>query len=369
MKQFLFILIFSTLFSGCDYFQKKQTDIKKETVKSISQNTNDLVIKLTSPIDTTHQVPSYLYNEIDFMINDSVSLFNYKSEKENIIGYQDKICEIYSNLFIFKLDDSLNPNKYLIFKKEMDKIEYYGITENVSGEIFGDVDYDGKFEIGGYTTFHTDSLISRGKYVNNNFKVYELNDSIRRDKNIELKFFITIDSLQLAEIKHKVFDLGITLFEKDCSVGCECDCGTGSIIFLDNDKFIESFYCMPDMDYYTGSYKYRNNKISLTYKSRSLVYTPLNDEVFNEYELKVDTILTTKQDFDLLICNDSIIIFKGKDSYLKEAVNMKFDDVVAQYKNNDVWNMLEIDEPYKEKQAEPKSKPKSKPKPKSKSKK
>src|SRR5690606_21593251 len=218
MKQFLFILIFSTLFSGCDYFQKKQTDIKKETVKSISQNTNDLVIKLTSPIDTTHQIPSYLYNEIDFMINDSVSLFNYKSEKENIIGYQDKICEIYSNLFIFKVDDSLNPNKYLIFKKEMDKIEYYGITENVSGEIFGDVDYDGKFEIGGYTTFHTDSLISRGKYVNNNFKVYELNDSIRRDKNIELKFFITIDSLQLAEIKHKVFDLGITLFEKDCSV-------------------------------------------------------------------------------------------------------------------------------------------------------
>src|SRR5690606_41863254 len=130
MKQFLFIFIFCAIFLSCNYFQTKHTDIKKETVKSISQNTDNLIIKISSPIDTTHRVPSYLYNEIDFMINDSVSLFNYKSEKENIIGYQDKICDIYSNLFIFKVDDSLNPNKYLIFKKEMDKIEYYGITRS-----------------------------------------------------------------------------------------------------------------------------------------------------------------------------------------------------------------------------------------------
>ena len=348
MKKLLLIVTSILFLISCESFLKNQsTKEKKDDTIFVSEKIGDITVKLSSFIDSTNPLPEHHFNKIEFLVNDSVPIFNHKLQKSSIVGYSNKTCTFYNDFFIFKTDDDPNPNKYLVFKNDKNTMNFYGETENVSGEIFGDIDHDGKFEIGGYTTYHNDTLLSRGKFINENIRVFELDKSIKRDKNVENKFFITIDSTQLAQIKHKVFDLGITLFEKDCSVGCDCDCGSGSIIFLDDNKFIENFYCMPDMDYYTGTYTYKNNKIDLRYKSRSLIYTPLNDVTFDEYELKVDSILTTRQNFNLLVCNDSTIIFKGKESYIKESSHMKYDDVIAQYKGNNVWNMLEIDGPYK----------------------
>lgn len=349
MKQAIFIIILSILSFSCENFLKKESPKEpKEEFIFVTEKVNDITIRLSSFIDSTNLLPEHHFNKIEFLVNDSVPIFNHKLQKSSIVGYSNKTCTFYDDFFIFKTSDQPNPDKYLVFKNEKNKINFYGETENVSGEIFGDIDQDGKFEIGGYTTFHKDTLISRGKFINKNIRVFELGKSIKRDKNIENKFFITVDSTQLAEIKHKVFDLGITLSEKDCSVGCDCNCGTGTIVFMDDNKFIENFYCMPDMDYYSGTYTYKNNKISLNYKSRSLVYTPLNEETFDQYELKIDTILTTRQDFNLLVCNDSVIVFKGKESYIKESAHIKFNDVINQYKGNNVWNMLEIDGPYED---------------------
>ena len=348
MKRLLLILITILFLTNCEGFLKKETPKKEvDKITFVTEKFDNITVKLSSFIDSLNPLPMYHYNKIEFLVNDSVPIFNHKLQKSSIVGYPNKTCVFYEDFYLFKIDDDPNPGKYLVFKKEKNTINFYGETENITGEIFGDIDHDGKFEIGGYATFHNDTLLSRGKFINNNIRVYELNNSIKRDKNVESKFFITIDSTKLAEVKHKVFDLGITLFEKDCNVGCECDCGTGTIIFLDNNKFIETFYCMPDTDYYTGTYIYKNNKIALKYKSKSLVYTPLNDKTFDKFELKVDTILTTKQDFRLTVCNDSVIIFKGKETYIKESSKIMYDDVIAQYKNNNVWQMLEIDGPPK----------------------
>ena len=82
-------------------------------------------------------------------------IFEYGYENLEVEGFPFSVfveheisfCKEY--FYIFKLFNAPDPSKFLIIKTAKDKTIYFGTTKSSSAEIFGDIDYDGKFEIGG----------------------------------------------------------------------------------------------------------------------------------------------------------------------------------------------------------------------------
>ena len=66
--------------------------------------------------------------------------------EQEIIGYK-------SYYYIFRLFNAPDPSQFLILYITKDSITQFGITKPSTAEIFGDIDYDGKFEIGGFESY------------------------------------------------------------------------------------------------------------------------------------------------------------------------------------------------------------------------
>jgi hypothetical protein len=56
-------------------------------------------------------------------------------------------------LYIFELLGAPGPSSFLVIKSSLDSTYLLGQTKSSSAEIFGDIDYDGNFEIGGFEWF------------------------------------------------------------------------------------------------------------------------------------------------------------------------------------------------------------------------
>jgi hypothetical protein len=52
--------------------------------------------------------------------------------------------------YILRLFNAPSPDKFLIIKTTKEQTTLFGVTDSNSADIFGDIDFDGKFEIGGW---------------------------------------------------------------------------------------------------------------------------------------------------------------------------------------------------------------------------
>lgn len=84
-------------------------------------------------------------------------IFDSSNNRIVIKGNEPHWFTEYRNLpdhfYIIRIYNAPDPSRFLIIKTSSDQTYALGITEPNSADIFGDVDYDGKFEIGGLTMF------------------------------------------------------------------------------------------------------------------------------------------------------------------------------------------------------------------------
>lgn len=114
--------------------------------------------------------------------------------KNKILDYSEMTLEIIGNplnflveydngkgeyFYIIRLLNAPEPDKFLIVKTTKLEAKIFGITEPNSAEIFGDVDYDGKFEIGGLTQWCPGA--DPTCMPENFYKVFEIDDHFPLD--------------------------------------------------------------------------------------------------------------------------------------------------------------------------------------------
>ena len=103
----------------------------------------------------TSEIDSELYNKI-LIYRDKKIIFEYGDKNLEVIGSPFSVCIEHEILtckeyfYIFRLFNAPGPNMYLIIKSSKDRTSFFGTTKSSTAEIFGDIDYDGKFEIGGF---------------------------------------------------------------------------------------------------------------------------------------------------------------------------------------------------------------------------
>ncbi len=153
------------------------------------------------------------------------------------------------------------------------------------------------------------------------------------------------DFLQAADLHSKVYYISTNL-NKECEAyNIGCDCCDGKIIFLANGTFVSDFYCVPNEIYNTGTFTIENKKLVLDYSHKQAVYGPAKDDYSQEEEsfLKLDSATIGKVSLDIIRCKEKYI-FKTNEDYYSEDKKTSFSTAVNQYKNNGVWNLLEVKE-------------------------
>jgi hypothetical protein len=165
MTKLTFILLLFTLLS-CTSSKKENQEVKSD---SIQINTTP-----SSPVDSDSSdseqmgqtVNTISRNRDSIVLSGANPFFNRVQifrEQKRILDYTIKDFEIIGNrsnwftehsyrleyFYILRLFDAPDPDRFLIIKTTDTNTTILGITERSSAEIFGDVDYDGKFEIGG----------------------------------------------------------------------------------------------------------------------------------------------------------------------------------------------------------------------------
>ncbi|MDP3443873.1 MAG: hypothetical protein Q8T08_13520 [Ignavibacteria bacterium] len=125
----------------------------------------------------TRESDSELYDKI-LIYRDKKMIFEYGDTNLEVLGspfsvfIEHEILTCKEYFYIFKLFNAPGPYKYLIIKLSKDIISYFGTTKSSTAEIFGDIDYDGKFEIGGFEWYcETDDSTCQPKDLYNVFEV------------------------------------------------------------------------------------------------------------------------------------------------------------------------------------------------------
>jgi hypothetical protein len=172
MRYILTVIISILLFSSFVNLRDKE-DLNSDKFKSIYQFSNPHCGLVSDSIVLTSNNDEELYNKI-LIYRDHKLIFEFGDKDLEILGSQFDVCKEQENLlcreyfYIFKLLNAPGPAKYLIIKSTKDKTSYFGTTKSSTADICGDIDYDGKFEIGGFewyceandTTCHPKDLYS-----------------------------------------------------------------------------------------------------------------------------------------------------------------------------------------------------------------
>lgn len=154
LRNILITIILTLLFSSFEYpITRKELD--NDILKSIYQFSNSHCGMGSDSIVLTREKAVDLYNKIK-IYREHKLIFEYGYENLEVEGFpfsvfvehEISLCKEY--FYIFKLFNAPEPSKFLIIKTDKDKTIYFGTTKSSSAEILGDIDYDGKFEIGGY---------------------------------------------------------------------------------------------------------------------------------------------------------------------------------------------------------------------------
>jgi len=162
-----------------------------KTVKQNLFETKILLSKLTDPYDL------HLYGKIEFIIDNKIAL-EYKEKYLEIEGYQDNVCTFFQqqenggfvSFYVFRYNNRPSPDKFLVFKQIGNEIKFIGTTEQSTADVFGDIDLDGKFEIGGFNTncepgTKENDQPSHPLFCIDHLRVYEIGDIFIRDTIVE----------------------------------------------------------------------------------------------------------------------------------------------------------------------------------------
>lgn len=140
-------LIFLVL--GLLFECKASNNFNSDTIYQVSMISQGDTVFLTNKQDPLMSV----YGQLTLNRKGKVLLNYYENDME-IRGSQDAIFDEYytpniGHLYFFRYDDRPLYDRVLVICSKKDTAFVVGITENNSNTIFGDVDLDGFFEIGG----------------------------------------------------------------------------------------------------------------------------------------------------------------------------------------------------------------------------
>jgi hypothetical protein len=132
------------------------------------------------------------YNRIAIYRQDKL-IFEYSDEYLEVIGmpyslFVEKEITFHKEYYyIFKLFGGFQFERYLIIKTAPDTTYIFGKTDMNSALLFGDIDFDGNFEIGGFS----DLCEEYGSHLcpdTSLFEVFEIRDGFPQDVALTRQF-------------------------------------------------------------------------------------------------------------------------------------------------------------------------------------
>ena len=173
---------------------------------------------------------------------------------------------------------------------------------------------------------------------------YSIDDFMKDvEKSPELQLELYNSGIHLAK---KVFDINSMINTESCIIYNDgCDCCEGQVIFLDDNIFIEEFYCIPYNNYYIGYYNVFDQKVLLYYETLYVSHGPIDEYdydtseyVYQTNNLKETITLTLKP----LNCNDKLILKSDDDFYIES--DSSFESIYKIHSESDVWKLLKVNE-------------------------
>lgn len=149
-------------------------------------------------------------------------------------------------------------------------------------------------------------------------------------------------ALKPSELYSKVYYISTSLNTEQCIAQNEgCDCCDGKIVFLEGNRFISDFYCIPEEEFTSGSFEIKGDKLLLRYDEYQAIMGPVNEnDPDSKDTLRVESNKCTTLELSLFTCKKKILFKSGSD-YYSEDHKTKFSDAIADYKKSGVWNLLE----------------------------
>ncbi len=192
------LLILSLFIISCNPASKKDQIVPENYINGIPKSVKQSILEtkiILSEIKDPYEL--HLYEKIQFIINDKVTL-EYKKDDLEIEGYQDNVCVFFQkpengsfvNFYVFTSNNRPSPNKFIVFKQSANEIKFIGETEESTADIFGDVDLDGIFEIGGFNNYCQPGTKENEQpdhplFCIEHLRVYEIGNTFERDSIME----------------------------------------------------------------------------------------------------------------------------------------------------------------------------------------
>lgn len=136
--------------------QKSQDKIEKRAIYQISYHHGGL--GKDSVVLLSNDSKSEFYDQIQ-IFREHQKIFEHEVKDVEIIGtplnlFTEQDVKTYKEYFyILRLFNAPSPDKFLIINTTKEKTTLFGVTDSNTADIFGDIDFDGKFEIGGWTDY------------------------------------------------------------------------------------------------------------------------------------------------------------------------------------------------------------------------
>ena len=150
------------------------------------------------------------------------------------------------------------------------------------------------------------------------------------------------------ELSEKVLDIETDVSLENCKTFVDgCDCCEGRIVFIDDNIFIEEFYCMPYNNFYIGYYTIFGDNIKLYYETKFVSHGPEEATDYdgeyvytlNEYN-KNESVTIDLYAFN---CNGNLII-KSKESVYEESEVIIAAELLETYSIDEFWDILKVTE-------------------------
>ncbi len=169
---------------------------------------------------------------------------------------------------------------------------------------------------------------------------------------------ITDKSVQTITEEHSTLNLSGQVFfyapELDmatCEAFGQCDCCSGSFLFLNDTDFLAMNVCEADNWYCKGKYNIGNSNVVLTYDSLVVQEnynwekeTDTTGTVTTEYFIKTSKSNAATSVLTRIVCEKNIC-FKTDDKQTTFATldkNQKLTDLIKQLKDKGIWDKLEM---------------------------
>lgn len=252
----------------------------------------------------------------------AVIFYKCKIYEETPLLLIGKINKSQESVFDLKVRDNQVAGVFYYLNTEDDTILIRG---NINGEKIMLEEYSSKNNVvTGFFEGEYDGITFTGIWTSPNGKkqvpfVFQTTEVIPKKENL---------------FSGKAFFIGDLRNDDECEVESRCDCCAAVLLLLDNQSFVDYFYCIHSSeDYSKGIYNIKDNKLHLTVK-KSVDIEYDFDEEGNELESKTTSDKEVQYIYSISTCRNKIIL-KNKLSYGTLCGNINNCEYA-----NDIKNML-----------------------------